>query len=101
MSCGAVQHDRSVAAVHRRHPASFIPRERDRISCPSRPLQIMPLRACPQRSLIFIPMKPLHIETPLFESRALTIGAGRTVWLKIEAMQPRGSLPDRRISGSP
>lgn len=35
-------------------------------------------------------MKPLHIETPFFESRALTIGAGRTVWLKLEAMQPPG-----------
>jgi L-serine/L-threonine ammonia-lyase len=42
-------------------------------------------------------MKPLHIETPLFESRALTIGAGRTVWLKVEAMQPPGSFKIRGI----
>ncbi len=42
-------------------------------------------------------MKPLHIETPLFESRVLTIGAGRTVWLKLEAMQPPGSFKIRGI----
>ncbi len=43
-------------------------------------------------------MKPLHIETPLFESRALSIGAGRTVWLKLEAMQPPGSFKIRGIA---
>lgn len=42
-------------------------------------------------------MKSLHIETPFFESRALTIGAGRTVWLKLEAMQPPGSFKIRGI----
>ena len=42
-------------------------------------------------------MKPLHIETPLFESRALSIGAGRTVWLKLEAMQAPGSFKIRGI----
>lgn len=42
-------------------------------------------------------MKPLHIETPLFESRALTIRAGRTVWLKVEAMQPPGSFKIRGV----
>lgn len=42
-------------------------------------------------------MKPLHIETPFFESRALTTGAGRTVWLKLEAMQPPGSFKIRGI----
>ena len=42
-------------------------------------------------------MKPLHIETPLFESRALTLGAGRTVWLKVEAMQPPGAFKIRGI----
>ena len=42
-------------------------------------------------------MKPLHIETPLFESRALSIGAGRTVWLKLEAMQPPGTFKIRGI----
>ena len=42
-------------------------------------------------------MKPLHIETPLFESRALTITAGRPIWLKFEAMQPPGSFKIRGI----
>jgi L-serine/L-threonine ammonia-lyase len=42
-------------------------------------------------------MKPLHIETPFFESRALTIGAGRTVWLKLEAIQPPGTFKIRGI----
>ena len=43
------------------------------------------------------PMKPLHIETPLFESRALTLVAGRIVWLKLESMQPPGSFKIRGI----
>jgi len=42
-------------------------------------------------------MKPLHIETPLFDSRALTLAAGRTLWLKVEAMQPPGSFKIRGI----
>src|SRR5574341_156240 len=42
-------------------------------------------------------MKPLHIETPLFESRALSIQAGRSVWLKLEAVQPPGSFKIRGI----
>lgn len=42
-------------------------------------------------------MKPLHIETPLFESRALSVEAGRAVWLKFEAMQPPGSFKIRGI----
>jgi L-serine/L-threonine ammonia-lyase len=42
-------------------------------------------------------MKPLHIETPFFESRALSIGAGRTIWLKLEALQPPGSFKIRGI----
>ena len=42
-------------------------------------------------------MKPLHIETPLFESRALTIAAGRTVWLKLESKQQPGSFKIRGI----
>ncbi len=45
-------------------------------------------------------MKPLHIETPLFESRALTIGTDRTVWLKLEAMQPPGSFKIRGIGSA-
>ena len=40
-------------------------------------------------------MKPLHIETPLFESRPLSIRAGRSVWLKFDALQPPGSFKIR------
>jgi L-serine/L-threonine ammonia-lyase len=42
----------------------------------------------------------LHIETPLFESRALTISAGRTVWLKLEALQSPGSFKIRGIGAA-
>ena len=42
-------------------------------------------------------MKPLHIETPLFESRPLSIQAGRSVWLKLDALQPPGSFKVRGI----
>jgi L-serine/L-threonine ammonia-lyase len=34
---------------------------------------------------------PLHIETPLLASSAMS-GAGQTVWLKMEALQPPGSF---------
>src|SRR5689334_3650577 len=40
---------------------------------------------------------PLHIETPLIESRPLGAAAGRTVWLKLEALQPPGSFKLRGI----
>jgi|APSaa5957512622_1039677.scaffolds.fasta_scaffold01349_12 L-serine/L-threonine ammonia-lyase len=46
---------------------------------------------------IVVNMKTLHIETPFFESRALTIGSNRIVWLKLEAMQPPGSFKIRGI----
>lgn len=39
----------------------------------------------------------LHIETPLIESRPLSVAAGRTVWLKLEALQPSGSFKLRGI----
>ena len=42
-------------------------------------------------------MKPLHIETPLFESRPLSAQAGRSVWLKLDALQPPGSFKIRGI----
>jgi len=42
-------------------------------------------------------MKPLHIETPLFESSALSLASGRTVWLKFKAIQPTGSFKLRGI----
>ena len=41
--------------------------------------------------------KPLHIETPLFQSRSMSIVAGRTIWLKLEAVQPPGSFKIRGI----
>lgn len=42
-------------------------------------------------------MKQLHIETPLVESRALSLCSGRTVLLKLEALQPPGSFKIRGI----
>ncbi|CAG2159947.1 pyridoxal-phosphate dependent enzyme [Cupriavidus numazuensis] len=39
----------------------------------------------------------LHIETPLVESRPLSVLAGRRVWLKLEALQPPGSFKIRGI----
>jgi L-serine/L-threonine ammonia-lyase len=42
-------------------------------------------------------MKHLHIETPLVESRELSLCSGRTVLLKLEAMQPSGSFKIRGI----
>ncbi len=42
-------------------------------------------------------MKPLHVETPLFESRPLSIQSGRGVWLKLDALQPPGSFKIRGI----
>ena len=40
---------------------------------------------------------PLHIETPLVESRPLTLAAGRPVWLKLDNLQPPGSFKLRGI----
>jgi L-serine/L-threonine ammonia-lyase len=42
-------------------------------------------------------MTVLHIETPYFESQALSIHAGRAVWLKMEALQPPGSFKIRGV----
>jgi L-serine/L-threonine ammonia-lyase len=42
-------------------------------------------------------MKPLHIETPLIESQALSIYSERSVWLKLDALQPPGSFKIRGI----
>lgn len=42
-------------------------------------------------------MNPLHLETPLFESQALSRVSGRSVWLKLEAVQPPGSFKIRGI----
>lgn len=42
-------------------------------------------------------MNPLHQETPLFESQALSSVSGRPIWLKLEAVQPPGSFKIRGI----
>lgn len=42
-------------------------------------------------------MAHLHIETPLFESRPLTLRSGKEIWLKFESMQPTGSFKIRGI----
>lgn len=42
-------------------------------------------------------MSQLHIETPYIESRALTIHSGRSIWLKMEALQPPGSFKIRGV----
>jgi L-serine/L-threonine ammonia-lyase len=42
-------------------------------------------------------MPPLHIDTPLVNSRPLGIAAGRTVFLKLDALQPSGSFKLRGI----
>ncbi len=39
----------------------------------------------------------LHIETPLFASRPLTLRSGKEIWLKFESMQPTGSFKIRGI----
>lgn len=42
-------------------------------------------------------MNPLHLETPLFESPALSKVSGHPIWLKLEAVQPPGSFKIRGI----
>ncbi|GHS80648.1 hypothetical protein PAGU2196_14820 [Pseudomonas sp. PAGU 2196] len=39
----------------------------------------------------------LHIQTPLIESRPLSLASGCTVWLKLEAVQPCGSFKLRGV----
>lgn len=43
---------------------------------------------------------PLHIETPLLQSRWLSQLADKTVWLKLEAVQPTGSFKLRGIGAA-
>jgi L-serine/L-threonine ammonia-lyase len=43
---------------------------------------------------------PLHIQTPLLESRPLSLAAGRSIWLKLEALQPPGSFKLRGIGAA-
>lgn len=40
---------------------------------------------------------PLHIKTPLVESQSLSLHAGRSIWLKLEALQPSGSFKLRGV----
>lgn len=40
---------------------------------------------------------PLHIETPLVQSRHLSQLSGRSIWLKMDALQPPGSFKIRGI----
>ena len=43
---------------------------------------------------------PLHIETPLVESRALSALTGRSIWLKLDALQPSGSFKLRGVGAA-
>ena len=40
---------------------------------------------------------PLHIQTPLIESRPMSLAAGRSIWLKLDALQPCGSFKLRGV----
>lgn len=40
---------------------------------------------------------PLHLNTPLLESRPLSVAAGRSVWLKFDALQPASSFKLRGV----
>jgi len=42
-------------------------------------------------------MPPLHVRTPLLESRPLSHASGATVWVKMESVQPTGSFKIRGI----
>jgi len=42
-------------------------------------------------------MKPLHLDTPLVTSRPLALATGKTVFLKLDALQPSGSFKLRGI----
>jgi L-serine/L-threonine ammonia-lyase len=44
---------------------------------------------------------PLHLESPLLESRALSLTAQHPFWLKMEALQPPGSFKIRGIGHAP
>lgn len=43
------------------------------------------------------PAMTLHIETPLVPSRQLSLLSGRSVWLKLDALQPPGSFKIRGV----
>jgi L-serine/L-threonine ammonia-lyase len=43
---------------------------------------------------------PLHNQTPLLESPPLSLASGRSIWLKLEALQPSGSFKIRGIGAA-
>lgn len=43
---------------------------------------------------------PLHIPTPLIESAPLSRAAGRSIWLKLECLQPPGSFKLRGVGAA-
>lgn len=43
---------------------------------------------------------PLHIDTPLLESRPLSLLTGQNIWLKLDALQPGGSFKIRGIGAA-
>jgi len=43
---------------------------------------------------------PLHLETPLLESRPLSQASRRSIWLKMDALQPPGSFKIRGIGAA-
>lgn len=43
---------------------------------------------------------PLHLETPLLQSRPLSIRSGKNVWLKLDALQPSGSFKLRGVGAA-
>src|SRR5262245_61248054 len=42
----------------------------------------------------------LHLETPLIESRPLSLASGCSVWLKMDALQPSGSFKIRGVGAA-
>lgn len=42
----------------------------------------------------------LHLETPLFESPSLSQASGRSIWLKMDALQPPGSFKIRGVGAA-
>ncbi|WP_267554728.1 pyridoxal-phosphate dependent enzyme, partial [Rhizobium rhizogenes] len=43
---------------------------------------------------------PLHLETPLLESQPLSHASGRSIWLKMDALQPPGSFKIRGVGAA-
>jgi L-serine/L-threonine ammonia-lyase len=43
---------------------------------------------------------PLHLETPLLESQPLSQASGRSIWLKMDALQPPGSFKIRGVGAA-